>query len=192
MEADAVETRGTYWRLGFAIADEQPYGVGLNNWSYAVSKKYGPKLGYLYNDYDEITWDASKEKDPDINFAPPGHSLAVITWGELGGAGLFIFTLLWLRWFQMGSTFLLGRLNTDPMHRVGIGLLFGTGGIFLQSLTEWTYRQTPIMMTFHAMMGALAALYYARSQRKKFPEHAVESEWESAVADLPLSTARMR
>ena len=58
MEADAVETRGTYWRIGFAIADEQPYGVGLNNWSYAVSKKYGPKLGYLYNDYDEITWDA--------------------------------------------------------------------------------------------------------------------------------------
>lgn len=54
------------------------------------------------------------------------------------------------------------RLDPDPMHRLGIGFLFGTLGLFLQSATEWTYKQTPVLFTFHVMMGALAALYYAR------------------------------
>lgn len=161
LKEDAVETRGVYWRLVFAIAEDEPYGVGLNNWSYAVSKTYGPQLGYLYHDYDVVRWDPDKDKADETNHAPPAHSLAVITWGELGLPGLCIFGLLWLRWFQVGASFLRGRLNPDPMHRLGIGFLFGTTGLFIQSITEWTYRQTSILFTFHVMMGALASLYYA-------------------------------
>lgn len=192
LKEDAVETRGVYWRIVFAIADEQPYGVGLNNWSYAVSKTYGPQLGYLYEDYDQVKWDPDKDKADEANNAPPAHSLAVITWGELGLPGLCVFTLLWLRWFQMGASFLRGRLNVNPMHRLGIGFFFGALGLFFQSITEWTYRQTSIMFTFHVMMGALASLYYA----KRFgpvvadPEDQAPVDEEMETAPVALSTWR--
>jgi hypothetical protein len=180
LKEDAVETRGVYWRIVFAIADEEPYGVGFNNWSYAVSKTYGPQLGYMYHDYDVVKWDPDKDKTDETNHAPPAHSLAVITWGELGLPGLCIFGLLWLRWFQIGLRFLRDRLNRDPMHRIGIGLLFGTVGLFIQSITEWTYRQTSIMFTFHVLMGMLASLYYAKRQAP------AREEEEEDLADIEL------
>ena len=194
LKEDAVETRGVYWRIVFAIADEQPYGVGLNNWSYAVSKTYGPQLGYLYHDYDVVRWDPDKDKNDETNHAPPAHSLAVITWGELGLPGLAIFGLLWLRWFQIGASFLRGRLNPDPMHRLGIGLLFGAAGLFIQSITEWTYRQTSIMFTFHVMMGALASLYYAKrlAAKEVFEEEEDLTEIEIEATPVTVSAVRFQ
>jgi hypothetical protein len=195
LKEDAVETRGVYWRIVFAIAEEEPYGVGLNNWSYAVSKYYGPQLGYRYDDYDLVSWEKQdSELTYDLNHAPPAHSLAVITWGELGFPGLCIFGLLWLRWFQVGATFLRGRLNPDPMHRLGIGFLFGALGLFTQGITEWTYRQTSIMFTFHVMMGALASIYYARRFRAepKQAEEELEEADEFEVEATPVAVSAVR
>src|SRR5207248_1345626 len=39
---DQGEGRGVYWRWAFEIVNDHPWGVGLNNWSHAVSKTYGP------------------------------------------------------------------------------------------------------------------------------------------------------
>jgi hypothetical protein len=193
LKEDAVETRGVYWRLVFAIAEEEPYGVGLNNWSYAVSKTYGPQLGYLYHDYDVVRWDPDKDKADETNHAPPAHSLAVITWGELGLPGLCIFGLLWLRWFQVGASFLRGRLNPDAMHRLGIGFFFGTLGLFLQSTTEWTYRQTSIMFTFHVMMGALASLYDAkRFRRTRIQEEEFDEAGDIETEAAPVAVSAVR
>jgi hypothetical protein len=158
----AVETRGVYWRLALAMVEDHPHGVGLNNWSYYVAKTYGPALGYAYSDYDEIKWVPDRDDAYEIFHPPAADSLPALTLGELGLTGLIVFLAIWLRWFQMGAVFLRGRLNDDPMHRMALGLLFGTLGIFLQSTTEWTYRQTSVMFTFHVMMGALAGLYRAR------------------------------
>jgi hypothetical protein len=41
-----------------------------------------------------------------------------------------------------------------------VGIFFGFNGVFLQSLTEWTYRHSPIFITFHILAGALAGLHY--------------------------------
>jgi hypothetical protein len=130
-----------------------------------VSKKYAPELGInAYQDYDNIPAYIleSNAEWPDT-YAPPAHNLGVITAGELGLPGLAIFALLWARWFQMGFVFLWKR-SPDPMLRMGAGFFFATCGIFLQSVTEWVFRATPMFMTFHILMGALAGLYY---QRKK-------------------------
>jgi hypothetical protein len=43
---------------------------------------------------------------------------------------------------------------------MGVGIFFGFGGIFLQSLTEWVFRQSPIYYVFHILLGTLASLYY--------------------------------
>lgn len=156
------EGRGVYLRWAAAILQDHPHGVGLNNWSYYVSRDYGPEVGYGYEDYGDF----SQPEDEVRPHAAPAHNLFALTAGELGVVGGGIFVLLWLRWLQLGAAFL-GRRWDEPMHRVGVGLFFGTCGIFLQSLTEWTYRQTVILFTFSAILGVLASLTWVRRQQAR-------------------------
>ncbi len=172
------EGRGVYIRWAAAILDDHPFGVGLNNWSYAVSKTYGPASGFAYEDYDDVKNDPEKADLPSINRAAPAHSLAALTAGELGLVGLGVFGLVWLRWFWIGAGFLRRRLNDDPLHRLGLGCFFAIIGIFLQSVTEWTYRQSTLFLMFHLLIGGLASLHYLRHQAARHPEMAPEEEFE--------------
>ncbi|MDB6030373.1 MAG: hypothetical protein JWM16_711 [Verrucomicrobiales bacterium] len=166
LDGGKFENRGQYFRLARVILEDKPMGVGLNNWSYHVSKTYGTKIGSPYEDYDDIPqWvlKTSEIFDWSAKYAPPAHNLGVITIGEMGIPGAVLFGLLWLRWFSMGAKFL-KRMPSFPASVIGTGLFFCICGIFLQSLTEWVYRQTAILLTFHLLLGALASLYYARRQ----------------------------
>jgi O-antigen ligase len=174
--------RGYYIRIATAIVQEQFFGVGLNNWSYWVSNKYGPKLGYRFVPY-KGTDVVPSEKIPetsnvDVAQAAPAHSLLALTAGELGIPGLLFMLLMWLRWFQMGAVFLWSR-SDDPRHRLGVGIFFGLAGLFLQSVTEWVFRQSAISYMAHLELGVLAALYALRRR-----ELAAEDLDESADQDF--------
>ncbi len=160
----AVDGRGVYLRLSAAIARDHFFGVGLNNWSYRVSRTYGPQIGYRFDDYDSLiaVYGTSNDKIYANSYlAAPAHNLAALTLGELGVPGLLIFALLWLRWLSMGLPFL--RLpKADPMRALGVGMLFSVCGVFGQSLTEWIYRQPPILFTFYILLGSLASLAHSR------------------------------
>jgi hypothetical protein len=158
-----AEGRGLYLRLAWAVLREHPAGVGLNNWSYQVSKTYGARFGYAYEDYDDLNYAPSKEALPSFHYAAPAHNLAALTAGELGWPGLALLALVWARWFHIGQGFLWRRVAA-PMHRLGVGVFFGLCGVFLQSLTEWTYRQTPILFTCHVLLGALAVMHHRRTR----------------------------
>lgn len=176
---DEQEGRGYYLRLAKVIAEDRFFGVGLNNWSYWVSKKYGVMVGRPYDDYDDIRSHAPDEQTiADSVWAAPAHNLAALTVGELGVPGLLLFGLLWLRWFQMGLRFLFKR-TPAVMQRLGIGLFFSLWGIFLHSLTEWTFRQSHIFLTFNILIGALASLCYAW---RHAPKPVVEME---VIRELP-------
>jgi len=172
------DSRGYYLRLARVIADDKFFGVGLNNWSYWVSKKYSALVPPYEpdEDYDNLVYAPSKQLLPSFMYAAPAHNLAALTIGELGLPGLAIFALVWFRWFQMGASFLLSR-REDPMLRLGVGILFGLTGAFLQSMTEWVFRQTHIFLTLHIMLGTLAALYAAKQRSK------------AAVAELTVEEA---
>lgn len=191
----AVETRGVYWRMAFLILQDHPYGVGLNNWSYYIGKSYGRELGYPYNDYDDFKWIPTEEEARTTLLPPAADSLPALTLGELGKFGFALLLLVFFRWFQMGAVFLRGRLNPDPMHRLGIGLLFSALGLFGQSVTEWTYRQTAVMFTFHVLMGTLASLYYVRKKVRVAERKQARAEAEEDVIDInpvPLPSAAAR
>jgi hypothetical protein len=111
--------------------------------------------------------------------AAPAHSLEALTLGELGIPGLVLLGLLWLRWFQMGASFL-WRRTADPMRRIAIGIFFSFVGLFLQSLTEWVFRHSPIYYGAHILLGALAALYYEK-------RHSTVSQEQPEI--VPLDTA---
>jgi hypothetical protein len=187
--------RGYYIRIAKAIAAENLFGVGLNNWSYWVSNKYGPRLGYHFVPYKSTDREPSTFIPPGSNVdeaqAAPAHSLGALTLGEMGIPGLVFLTLLWLRWFQMGASFLWPR-TPDPMRRIGVGILFGLGGLFLQSITEWVFRQLPIYYVFNIVLGVLAALYQIKRLEKRAlrqapaePEEPIPVE--VIVHDLPAS-----
>jgi O-antigen ligase len=180
-----VDGRGVYLRLSWAIAREHFLGVGLNNWSYQVSRTYGKRLGYRFVDYDYLisVYGTKDEKlYADSNLAAPAHNLAALTLGELGVPGLVIFALLWIRWFSMGLPFLF-LPRSEPMRVMGVGILFGICGIFGQSLTEWVYRQTPILLTFYILLGALSSLAFARKRLAAGAPAAVDSS--DALEDVP-------
>lgn len=151
------ESRGYYFRQAGVILEERPFGVGLNNWSYWVSREYGKPLGMNYQNYDDIVYAPPSDLLPMYRYAAPAHNLGVLTAAEIGWIGLALMVALWLRWLAMGAGFLFSR-RPDALRRLGIGLCFGMLGVFLHSFTEWTFRQTPIFLMFHLLAGVLASL----------------------------------
>lgn len=166
--------RGYYIRIARTIATERWFGVGLNNWSYWVSDYYGPKLGYRFVPYKGTDQEPSSVVPPGSNVdepqAAPAHSLGALTLGEMGIPGFLLFTLVWLRWFQMGGSFLWPP-NPGPMRRIAVGIFFGFCGMFLQNLTEWVFRHLPLYYVFHIMLGVLISLYYIKRQEAKAAAH---------------------
>jgi len=176
--------RGYYIRVAEAIVSDQVFGVGLNNWSYWVSEKYGPRLGYRFVHYKGTDVEPSTVIPPESNVdeaqAAPAHSLGALTAGELGIPGLILFAIVWMRWFQMAASFLWPR-TTDPLRRIGVGLFFALCGIFLQSLTEWVFRHSPIYYVININLGVLASLYYLKKKAKRLT---AEEHQEEAVPEL--------
>jgi hypothetical protein len=179
---DQQEGRGYYFRVAKVIVEDRFFGVGLNNWSYWVSKKYGAMVGRPYDDYEAIQGKQPDEQTVgELVWAAPAHNLAALTVGELGVPGLIIFALLWLHWFTMGLRFLFRR-TPEAVQRLGVGLFFCTCGIFLHSLTEWTFRQSHIFLTFNLLIGTLASLCYVK-------RHARQSTVRAVIAREPTAGA---
>jgi hypothetical protein len=148
------------------IVSERPWGCGLNNWSWCVSNRYGPLLGLRYLSYESVDERPRPRPIPagskvDSPQAPPAHSLFAITLGETGWVGVILLGLLWLRWLQLGGSFLVAR-SPAFRSRFGTGVFFALLGMMLQSQVEWEIRQTPLLFLLHLLLGALAAVYPAR------------------------------
>jgi hypothetical protein len=77
----------------------------------------------------------------------------------------------------MASSFLWPR-TTDPLRRIGVGLFFALCGIFLQSLTEWVFRHSPIYYVVNINLGVLASLYYMKKKAKRMAAAEREEEPE--------------
>lgn len=171
--------RGYYLRIAKTIAMDSWVGVGLNNWSYWVSNKYGPLLGYRFVPYKGTERIPSEIIPPDSNVdmaqAAPAHNLGALTVGELGLPGLFLLGLCWLRWLQMSGSFLWPRVG-DPTRRICVGIFFGLCGLSLQSLTEWVYRLIHIYYMSHLILGVLASMYFLRKRERRLAQEHEEME----------------
>jgi hypothetical protein len=184
------QNRGYYIRIAAAIAEDSWFGVGPNNWSYWVSDKYGPRLGWHFVPYLDTEHKPSDVVPPGRNIddaqAAPAHSLAALTAGEMGYGGLALFLVLWIRWLLMGASFLWPR-TPDPMRRIGVGIFFGMCGTFFQSMTEWVFHQTPIFFTFNILLGVLASLIYLRKLDRKRLRITDDSQIEEAeIVEEPI------
>lgn len=158
----ATKGRGQYLHEAALLVDRNPLGVGLNNWSYHVSRDAGPSLGLPYVPYRGVHAAPDQEIPSytgvlDAAQAPPAHNLLALTAGELGIPGLALFLLLWAGWFALGLRFL-RRRSADLVSRFGVGVLLAILAAFLHSGTEWVFRQSHVYFLFHILLGAVAAL----------------------------------
>lgn len=159
---DPTQGRGYYFNLAALMRADEPMGVGLNNWSWAATNKYGGMLGMEYNPYSNVNTMPDQtvpRNSPDLAQAAPGHSLPALTQGELGYPGAILFAIVWLRWFSLVVPFVFKKGN-DLFRMMGAGCFWGLTAALIQSQTEWEFRQTPLFLLIHFMMGTVAALVY--------------------------------
>ena len=157
------EGRGAYLIQARGIVEREPFGCGLNNWSWCVSNRFGPIVEQYYVPY--VGTDAPpprrrhrRHAHIDNPHAAPAHSLYAITLGETGWPGVVLFGVVWARWFTMTGTFFFGRTSA-LRSRFGIGVLGSVIGAFGQSFSEWEVRQTPLAFLLHILLGAIAGVH---------------------------------
>jgi len=67
---------------------------------------------------------------------------------------------------------------------MGVGILFGLSGLFLQSLTEWVFRHSPIYYTAHILLGVLASLYWLKRREKRQQKAVAEAAYQENFAPV--------
>lgn len=152
--------RGSYFRQAKpAIADKPIAGVGLNNWSWAISKTYGPQAGFF-----------EMEPYPSLHTAPhggwqvaPAHNFFLLTLTELGVPGMFLLCLFLAQSLWIGGTAILKK-DEYLVRLLRVGVFLSLAGVLMQSFTEWEFRQTPMFFLGHIIMAVGATLYYHRAR----------------------------
>jgi hypothetical protein len=157
----AWEGRGAYLLLAEKIVVREPFGCGLNNWSWCVSNRYGQLIEQYY-----VPYNGTEERPPkrrirrhahiDAPQAAPAHSLYAITLGETGYVGVALLAIVWIRWFSIAGSFIFHR-SSALKSRFGIGVFGALMGAFGQSLSEWEVRLTPLAFLLHILIGAAAS-----------------------------------
>jgi energy-coupling factor transporter transmembrane protein EcfT len=160
------EGRGAYLIQAKGIVEHEPFGCGLNNWSWCVSNRYGPIVQQFYVPYVSTDVPPPRRRlrrhhHIDYPQAAPAHSLYAITLGETGWLGVILFAIVWLRWFAMTGAFLRARSSALDS-RFGTGVLGALIGAFCQSFSEWEVRQTPLAFLLHILLGATAGAHLRR------------------------------
>ncbi|MCF6285066.1 MAG: O-antigen ligase family protein [Candidatus Hydrogenedentes bacterium] len=148
--------RGSYFRQGApAIADHPITGVGLNNWSWWISNRYGVEAGKNYEAYVSTSISPASLTAT----AAPAHNIYLLTVTELGWPGLFLFLAILFQWLWMSGKALLGE-HDMLLGSFRVGAFLSLGGVILQSWTEWEFRQTPMFFLGHIIMAVSATLYF--------------------------------
>ncbi|MBX3176559.1 MAG: O-antigen ligase family protein [Candidatus Hydrogenedentes bacterium] len=147
--------RGSYFRMASpAIADRPLTGVGLNNWSWAISGQYGPMAGFRMLPY------LSTDGGPGGGWqVAPAHNLFLITLTEVGVPGLVLFLLFLLQALWISGISVI-RKREQLLNLVWTGTFLSLCGVLMQSWTEWEFRQTSMFFLGHIVLGVSASLYH--------------------------------
>ncbi len=134
---------------GSMMAHDFPFGVGMGNFS-----------AYSIMRYAALT-------NAEVgNFA---HNSFYLTLGELGYPGLIVFTIYWLRYFQLALTGLFYRLASSDRFAVGAMMSTTLSIIFLvpQLWFQFTYRATAVYLLVHIIMGFGVGQYLLARQERR-------------------------
>ncbi len=121
------------------MAKDHPFGVGLNNYSYAINE-----TNYVRFIDDPV--------DRGIV-----HNIYLLHASELGWGGLVTFLIMIGNFFVIGIKLILKRRN-NVVSILATGIVVAMFTLWFQSMLEWLFRQTYVTVEFFMLAGFLAAL----------------------------------
>ncbi len=138
--------RGKYNDQARLMARDQPFGVGLGNFSAYSWVRYAERV------------------DPDMPAGTPAHNNWYLTLGETGWPGVIALALLWGRYVLLASPAYVRRKKG----LLAALSLAGSTAILvnhIQSLVQLGYRQTPIFSMTMILMGVGVAAWCDNGRR---------------------------
>jgi len=158
-EGQFMGDRNENYTLAGTMAKDRPLlGVGLNNWSFWVSNKYGAatdKYGHPTGTYTDTS------TPPEGTPAVFGHTIFGLTLAELGWPGLLLFLVLFAYWIAIAAGFLFTR-RSDITSMLGKGCFFAFLLLLVSGLSESNFRAQYIFLLFNILVGFVAAMRHAQ------------------------------
>lgn len=136
--------RKIYYTNALDMARKNPFGVGLNNWSYYMSAQEGTPY-----DGTDVGGEGPR--------AIMGHSAYALTLGELGWPGIIIFLALWCQWFWIAGEYIFVR-STELLPQIVLGCFFAILASNLSAFTEHNYRNQLFYIVFNLILGLAVAV----------------------------------
>lgn len=142
------ESRGFANEAAIAMANDNLFGVGINNYSHAINET--DYIRFIDNPVDRGIV----------------HNIYLLHACELGWPGLVIFILMVGNFFRMAWQNIRKRTN-DIISVFSVGIFVAMFTLFFQSLLEWLFRQTYVTFEFFMLAGFVAALSRVAKDMKK-------------------------
>jgi len=143
------ESRNNFNAAAHAMAEEKIFGVGLNNYPYALKNtEYAAYINYVEAE------------------AGVCHHIYWLYAGETGYLGLASF-LLFIGSFYLKALRFSVKRRPDLYRAAGLGILASYTALHLHGFTEWVFRQSAILYLFFTLSAILiVCIEISRGRRK--------------------------
>jgi hypothetical protein len=143
----------------YAMAKDNFFGVGLNNYSHVINETGYVRFIPLESDRGIV------------------HNIYYLHASEMGWIGLLLFLLMIGNFILMAARYILRRQD-DITSWMAIGIFVGMVTLWMQSALEWAFRQTYITVEFFLLAGFLAALpRLERAMRRERRARKLQQAW---------------
>lgn len=164
---ESAETRVHFNHAAQAMARENFFGVGINQYSNALEKTH--YYWYVYSDMEDVEdQDGFRETVKGRSRLGTAHHIYWLYASETGYIGLAVFLLhcliFWLRNF-----WLFIREKDELFRSIYLGLLVSTSMHHLHGFLEWIFRQTEVQFLFFILMGTMVAMSQIRQKESSTP-----------------------
>ncbi len=158
---ESGESRSLANEAAIAMANDNLFGVGINNYSYAINET--EYISFIDNPMDRGIV----------------HNIYLLHACEMGWPGLVVFLLMIANFFVIGVR-MVAKRRDNILSFFATGIVVAMFTLWFQSILEWAFRQTYLTVQFFMLAGFLAALARIDKQmlRKKKLEFA--KQWTLA------------
>ncbi len=157
---ESAETRIHFNNAARAMAGENWFGTGINQYSNALEKTH--YYWYVYSDMEEVEdQDAFRESVQGRSRLGTVHHIYWLYASETGYFGLAAFLIhCLLFWFY--NLWLLIKEKDELFRSIYLGLLVSVTMHHIHGILEWIFRQTEVQFLFFILMGTMVAMVRIR------------------------------
>lgn len=151
---ESGETRDDFNRVAVAMARDNPFGVGINAYSWMLGNSHYYNVLYMDELKTVPDYDAFRNSVAGQAKLGTAHHIYLLFAAETGWAGMAAF-IWFLVMFYIRNLMAWWRAKDPFLKAFLLGLLAGMTAIHLSGLLEWVWRQTQMIYLFFMLNGLL-------------------------------------